>query len=115
MAKKTYRIFNFLVLVVVLTFTGCITNYHIQVFSNDVETLPSKTQVKVLQDGQEFVKTEREGMFYAHGYEEAMVMAKEAGFTKVLSIEYGTNLIFGLIGEKWVRIRCSKEVETEVQ
>jgi outer membrane murein-binding lipoprotein Lpp len=111
MAKKNHWAFYFLALVIAFTVTGCITNYHIQLFSNDVETLPVKTQVKRLQDGREVVRTEYEGMFYANDYEKAMTMAKEAGFTKVLSVEYGTTLVFGFIGEKWVRVRCSKEVE----
>jgi hypothetical protein len=45
-----------------------------------------------------------------------MVLAKEAGYTKVISIETYTNHYYALIwfiGEKRVTIRCVKEEDTE--
>jgi hypothetical protein len=93
-------------------FTGCVSNYHIQVFSDDVQALPYKYEPKVVASGQTVLQRVSDGLFTAHDYESAMVMAKEAGYTKVLSVEYYTTSYFSLIwfiGEKWVTIRCSKE------
>ncbi|MCL2805277.1 MAG: hypothetical protein FWD26_05000 [Treponema sp.] len=96
--------------------TGCTTSYHIQTFSNDVETLTSRTVDSINAEGKVTQKIVYEGKFRASDYETAMQMAKEAGFTKVLSIEYGTSLYLGFIGLKWVEIRCVRDAEeTESQ
>ena len=97
-----------LVFAMVLCFSGCVTNYNVHTFSNDVETLSSKTIRTRNSDGTVSEKIILEGQFTGTDYETVMRMAKDAGFTKVLSVEYGTNLFLGFIGTKWVTIRCSK-------
>jgi hypothetical protein len=111
-------------------FSGCVHNYHIQAFSNDIETLSSQTILKIVEDrkveaiqqdaftvpkvGYKQVAVEEiQGMFTASNYESAMAQAKNAGYTKVLSIEYGTNQYLGIIGTKWVTIRCVKDLGTK--
>jgi hypothetical protein len=50
-------------------------------------------------------------MFTASTFEDALVMANDAGYSKLLSIEYGRNMYLGLISTKWVTIRCSKTAD----
>jgi hypothetical protein len=106
-------IFFSIALIGLSLFTGCISTYHVQTFSQDVETLPATLETKIVE-GQKVTKRVTQGMFTARSYEEAMVLAKEAGYTRVLSIEYGTTKFWGLIwfiGTKWVTIRCAKDEE----
>ena len=112
--KKVSQILLVVVLFLSLVlFASCVSTYHVQVFSDNVTALPSTvTQVATTGDGKPIEEKKYEGMFKAEDLETAMEMAKEAGYTKLLSIEYGTNSYFGLIwaiGTKWVIIRCSKE------
>jgi hypothetical protein len=102
-----------LIILITVSFclAGCVTGYRIQVFSDEIEALPYKYETKMLGD-QEVTKRVSDGLFTAHDYESAMVMAKESGYTRVLSVEYYTTHYFALIwfvGVKWVTIRCSKE------
>jgi len=100
-----------LVLAIVVVFTGCVTSYQIQTFSTDVKALPDQTVTAAankLRTGSGTTTT-ISGLFEASNFEEAMRMAKEAGFTKLLSIEYGTSRYLGFIGTKWVIVRCAKE------
>jgi hypothetical protein len=90
---------------------GCVTGYQIQVFSDEIEALPYTYETKMVGD-QTVTKRVSEGLFTAHDYESALVKAKEAGYTRVLSVEYYTTHYFALIwfvGVKWVTIRCTKE------
>jgi len=97
-------------LLFLLGFTSCVTSYNIHTFSDNVETLQYTTTEKINNEtGNVTTVTKYEGLFKAKDYETAMQMAKEAGFTRVLSIEYGTSHILGFIGSKWVVIRCTKE------
>jgi len=88
-------------------FSGCAYNYHIQTFSNNVESL-SRIEKKIGENGEEVAGIRYEGVFTASDYESAIAQAKNAGYTKVLSIEYGTNRYILGIGTKWVTIRCAK-------
>jgi len=90
-------------------FASCVTNYHVQTFSNNVATPTSVTIQRTDPSTEEPFEVTYEGIFKAKDLETAMQMAKEAGYTKLLSIEYGTNLVLGFIGTQWVIIRCSNE------
>ena len=100
------KLFIILVLAFCTVFAGCITSYHIHTFSNDVETLPLEETVS--PHNQNITKLEPAGLFKGGTYEEAMRKAKEAGYTRVLSVEYGTRHVLGLFSFRWVEIRCVK-------
>ena len=89
-------------LVMVLAFgmavVGCASSYHIQAFSNDINPLIYNSQFGIY-----------EGMFEGSSYEGVLKEAKAAGYTKILSIEYGTKRFLGIFGKQWVIIRCVKE------
>ena len=53
-------------------FTGCVTSYHMQIFSNDVEALEYNTVTKLLgPESTPSVETSYEGLFKARDYETA--------------------------------------------
>ena len=98
----------------IFNFSSCASSYHIQMFSDDVRALPFQTIEKVNSEGKVTQVTTYEGLFRAKDLETAMHMAEQAGFTKILSVEYGVNwyfIVVGIINPRWVQIRCIKEVE----
>ena len=106
MIRTMYFFILFFVLIT-LNFVGCVTNYHVQTFSNDVEvTKTGMVNKKVAEIYGDHLKEEELGVFEASDFSTVMMMAKEAGYSKVISIEYGTKTYLGFIGIKWVRIRC---------
>jgi hypothetical protein len=98
-----------LVMALALSFVlvGCVTSYGVQAFSQDIETLPLRTEETILDTGEVKIITSYDGMFTATNLEEALAMANNAGFSKLLSIEYGMKTYY-LYSEKWVTIRCAK-------
>lgn len=98
-----------------LALSGCVSSYHIQAFYNEVEVLQS-TPVSQAPDGRgkPAHKPACEGMFEANSLEAAMAMAYEAGYETILSIECGTKTFLGIIGTKWVILRCAKDITTVV-
>jgi outer membrane murein-binding lipoprotein Lpp len=96
-----------------VTVAGCVSSYHIQTFSNEVQTLPSKTIEKTDDKGKKTEVTVYEGLFKGADYESALQKAQKAGFTEILSIEYGTYSFLFLFGSKWVALRCTKEAGAE--
>jgi hypothetical protein len=101
-------------LVVSFVLVGCVTSYHVQSFSEDIVTLPNREETTILSSGQVQTKIYYDGLFEASTLEAALVKAHKDGYTKLLSIEYGTKLFFGTFGIKWVTIRCSKPTEQEI-
>jgi hypothetical protein len=107
-----------MVLVFMMLLVGCVSNYHIQTFTDIVEVVPNVSVENIRQEydsrgeltGKVYYSSEKAGIFEASDYDTVMEKAKDAGFTKVLSVEYGTNLYLGFIGTKWVKIRCIKDV-----
>ena len=97
------------VIIIVFCITGCVSNYHVQKFSSDIESLPVKTIEEKLSRGRTSTTTIIEGTFKANNLEAALKKAEDAGYNKLLSIEYGTNVYFGVFGSKWVIIRCLKD------
>ena len=109
---KTVYCFSLLVVpVMLLCLSGCVTSYNIQVFSDDVKALPYTTIDSGFtnQDGSPVYKTAVEGIFEARDYETAMRNAQKAGFTKVLSVEYGTRHVLWSFFFSWVTVRCERE------
>jgi len=94
-----------IILIFVLSFNSCTTNYYVHVFSDNIETLVEK---RTKNETTERTEITYEGTFSGDSYEKVMQAAKKAGYTKVLSIEYGTKLFLGFIGTKFVTIRCAK-------
>ena len=103
------KLFAVLVLVSCTVFAGCVTSYHIHTFSNEVETLPVVAVVTTNSEGKKVTVYKPTGLFKGSGYEEVMQKAEKAGYTKVLSVEYGTQQFLWLFSVKWVEIRCVKE------
>ncbi|MCL2879855.1 MAG: hypothetical protein FWF29_06395 [Treponema sp.] len=98
--------------VILFGITACITSYNIQAFSNDIQALPTTTieTGTFNADGTPVTKIEYEGIFKGSSYEAVMQMAYKAGYTKVLTVEYGTRHVLWMFGLKWVEIRCTKDV-----
>ena len=121
MENKYFRKIIFLSLLIIcvsiFNFSSCASSYHIQMFSDDVIALPFQTIEKVNPEGRVTQVVTYEGLFRAKDLETAMHMAEQAGFTKILSVEYGVDwyfIVIGIISPRWVQIRCIKEVETTV-
>ena len=107
-----------IILILSIFLSGCVTSYHIQVFSDDVQSLPYKIITTTTQKPAESHQPQPtettketiivEGLFKGKSYEEAMRAASKEGFTKVLSVEYGTRHVLWTFSFKWVEIRCVK-------
>jgi hypothetical protein len=111
--KKNWLGILAMALILGMTVVGCVSSYHIQAFSNEVQTLPVTEVIETEYNRQGSGQTTRtvvEGMFKADNFESACKKAEEAGFTEILSIESGTYWVLG-IGIKWVIIRCVKDAE----
>jgi hypothetical protein len=94
--------------IIVFGITGCACTYHVEVFSHDIQTLPTNTVYTRDQNGMTTTKKVIQGEFEASTYEAAMEKAEASGYTKVLSIESGVKSYL-LFNVNWVRIRCTKE------
>jgi len=108
---KTFRsLWIICLLAIIACFTGCITSYNITTFSNDVEALPYTEITRVNDMGQTVTKKVVEGQFSGKNIEVVMQKAYEEGFTKILSIEYGTKHFLWIISYRWITIRSTKEI-----
>ena len=102
---------NIIILMIICTtLLGCATSYHVNVLSVDVQTMNYSLVPNINPQGLVIGHREvPEGIFKAGNIEKAMRKANEAGYTKIISVESGTNLFLGIVGTRWVRIRCVKE------
>jgi hypothetical protein len=109
-----------------LILVGCGTiTYHVQTFSDNIEAWPTSRQDNVIimatsqktvyYDGnQKKIKNVKNlsiesATIMAHTYDNAMIAAKNAGLTKVISVEYMSETILYLLYLPSVRVRCTKE------
>ena len=97
-------------MIICTTLVGCATSYHVHVFSENVQSMNYAEVPKINPQGRVIGHREvPEGIFEASTLEKAMLAANEAGYTRILSVESGTDYLLWIFGTRWVRIRCVKE------
>ena len=99
------KIFVFITAIIAILLNSCVSSYHIQVFSDNVEVVPvtridiqkstaysggSESPTAPPKNDTEY-KEIYEGIFKGDNLESVMQQAQKEGYNKILSIEYGTN------------------------